>query len=95
MKLAEVRNLGIKYCEENNSKFAYISHSDIEAFYLTDKEDRNTVFFINRNGSLHPYRQTEYAVNFHKELAKRKKNRRKDYKRKIANVVNCVDESGE
>ena len=92
MKLAEVRNLGIKYCEENNIKFTYISHNDTESFYLTNKEDRHTVFFVNRNGSLHPYRETAYAVDFHKELAKRKKNRRKTYKQKMADAMNNVDE---
>lgn len=89
MKLAEVRSLGIKYCEENNCKYTYISHNDTEAFYLADKEDRHTVFFVNRNGSLHPYRETAYAIDFHKELAKRKKSRRKNYKQKIAEIANC------
>jgi len=92
MKLAEVRNLGIKYCEENNAKFTYISHNDTEAFYLMDKEDNHTVFFVNRNGSLHPYRQTEYAANFHKELSRRRKNRNKYDKRKLAEAANRVDE---
>ena len=95
MKLAEVRNLGIKYCEEHNAKFTYISHSNTEAFYLTDKEDNHTVFLVNRNGSLHPYRETSYAVDFHKELNRRKKNKRKNYKQKLADAMNCVDKVDE
>ena len=39
MKLSDVRKLGIKYCEENNCNYTYISHNDVEEFYLTDKED--------------------------------------------------------
>lgn len=90
MKLKEVRSLAIKYCEENNCNYTYISHNNVEEFYLVDKEDRHTVFFINRNGSLKPCRSTEYAVDFHKELKRRKKHRRNG-KRAIANVVNRDD----
>jgi predicted nucleotide-binding protein (sugar kinase/HSP70/actin superfamily) len=88
MKLKEARNLAIKYCEENNCNYTYISHNNVEEFYLADKEDKHTVFFINKNGSLKPCRSTEYAVAFHKELKKRKKNRRKSYKRKMADAIN-------
>lgn len=82
MKLKEARNLAIKYCEENKCNYTYISHNNTEEFYLADKEDKYTVFFINRNGSLHPCRYTEYAVNFHKELKKRKKHKRNGEKKK-------------
>ena len=36
MKLKEARNLAIKYCEENNCNYTYISHNNVEEFYLTD-----------------------------------------------------------
>ena len=88
MKLRDVRKLAIKYCEENNCNYTYISHNDIEEFYLVDKEDKHTVFFANKNGSLKTCRNTEYAVSFHKELKKRKKNRKKNSKRKISEVIN-------
>lgn len=88
MKLSDIRKLGIKYCEENNCNYTYISHNDVEGFYLTDKEDKHTVFFINKNGSLRTCRSTEYAVDFHKELKRRKKNRKKNGKRKIADLAN-------
>lgn len=88
MKLRDVRKLGIEYCEENNCNYTYISHNNVEEFYLVDKEDKHTVFIMNRNGSLKAYRATEYAVDFHKELKRRKKNRIKNDKRKMADFVN-------
>lgn len=91
MKLKEVRSLAIQYCEENNCNYTYISHNNVEEFYLVDKEDKHTVFFINRNGSLKPCRNTEYAVDFHKELKRRKKNRRASGKKQIAEVANHDD----
>lgn len=90
MKLKEVRKLAINYCEENHCNYTYISHNNVEEFYLTDKEDKHTVFFINRNGSLKPCRTTEYAVDFHKELKRRKKHRRNS-KRMVAYVANRDD----
>ena len=97
MKLKEVRNAAIKYCEENNCNYTYISHNDADEFYLTDKEDKHTVFFINKNGSLNACRSTQYAVDFHKELKKRKKNRRKNGKRTVAEIANrdLIVEEGE
>lgn len=88
MKLRDVRKLAINYCEENNCNYTYISHNNVEEFYLTDKEDKHTVFYINKNGSLRACRNTEYAVGFHKELKKRKKSRVKNNKRKIAEAAN-------
>lgn len=88
MKLKEARKLAIKYCEENNCNYTYISHNSVEEFYLTDKEDKHTVFFSNKNGSLRACRSTEYAVDFHKELKRRKKTRRNNGKRMIASVAN-------
>lgn len=88
MKLRDVRKLGIEYCEENNCNYTYISHDTVKEFYLTDKEDKHTVFIMNRNGSLKACRTTEYAVDFHKELKRRKKNRMKNDKRKMADFVN-------
>ena len=88
MKLKEARKLAIKYCEENKCNYTYISHDNVEEFYLTDKEDKHTVFFVNKNGSLRVCRSTEYAVDFHKELKKRKKTRRKNGKRTVAEIAN-------
>lgn len=92
MKLKEARNVAIKYCEENKCNYTYISHNDAEEFYLTDNENCHTVFFIKNNGTLNACRNTEYAVNFHKELKKRKKNRRNNYKKKMAEMINRNDE---
>lgn len=91
MKLKDVRKLGIKYCEENNSNFAYISYDSVSEFYLTDKETKYTVFLVNRNGSLDAYLSTKYAEDFHKELKKRKNNRRNNNKRRMAEAFNHVD----
>ncbi len=95
MKLKEARNLAIKYCEENKCNYTYISYSDLEEFYLTNKENQHTVFFINRNGSLKPCRSTEYAVSFHKELKRRKKHRRNNDKKNVAEMLNHDDEEVE
>lgn len=92
MKLKDVRKLGIKYCEENNCNYTYISHDNIEEFYLTESENKHTVFLVNKNGSLNAYRSTEYAVNFHKELRRRKNHRRKNNKRRVAEMFICDDE---
>lgn len=91
MRLKEARNLAIKYCEENNCNYTYISHNNVEEFYLTEKEDKHNVFFVNKNGSLKPCRTTEYAASFHKELKRRKKNRRNSGKRVVADVANHID----
>jgi hypothetical protein len=88
MKLKEARKLAIDYCEENNCNYTYISHNDVEEFYLTDKQDKHTVFFINRNGSLNACRATQYAVDFHKELKRRKKKRSNNNKRAMADMLN-------
>lgn len=88
MKLKDVRKLGIKYCEEKNLNFAYISHDSVSEFYLTDKETKYTVFLVSRNGSLDAYLSTKYAEDFHKELKKRKSNRRNNNKRRMAEVCN-------
>lgn len=93
MKLKDVRKIGIEYCEQNNCAYTYISHDDVNEFYLTEKEDKHTVFFLNKNGSLKGYRATEYAVHFHKELKKRKKHREANYKKKVAAECNRGYES--
>lgn len=87
MKLKEARKSAIDYCQENNCNYTYISHNEAEGFYLTDKEDKHTVFFVNRNGSLNACRNTEYAVEFHKEL-RRRKNHRRNGKKMIAEIAN-------
>lgn len=92
MKLKEARKLSIEYCEDNNCNYTYIAYNDSCEFYLTEKEDKHTVFFINKNGSLSAYRGTNYAVDFHKELKRRKKNRRSE-KKKIAEMLNNSDET--
>ena len=92
MKLKDVRKLGIKYCEENNYNYAYISHDKISEFYLTDKETKYTVFLVNKNCSLDAYLDTNYAADFHKELKRRKNNRKKnDGKRRMVEI--CNDDS--
>lgn len=88
MKLKDVRKLAIKYCDENKCKYTYVSHNETEEFYITDKEDKHTVFLVNRNGSLNAYRDTQYAVDFHKELKRRRKNKRNNGKRKIVDICN-------
>ena len=92
MKLKEARSLAIKYCEENKCNYTYISHNDVEEFYLTNKEDKHTVFYVNKNGSLNACRTTQYAVDFHKELKRRKKSRKSNSKRVMADMLNCADE---
>lgn len=99
MKLKEARKLGIKYCEDSNCNYTYISHNNDSEFYLTDKQSKDTVFLVNRNGSLDACYATKYACEFHKELKRRKKTRRQNDKREAANLSNrdslncdCVDE---
>ncbi len=92
MKLKEARKAGIKYCEENKCNYGYISHDDLNEFYVTAKEDKHTVFLVNRNGSLDAYKTTKYASDFHKELKRRKQNRRSNGKRVIADMCNSVYE---
>lgn len=92
MKLKEVRKQGIKYCQENDCNYTYISFDDANEFYLTENENRHTVFLVNKNGSLDPCLVTKYGEDFHKELKRRKKNRRKNGKIKIAEICNYVEE---
>ena len=93
MKLKDVRKLGIKYCEENNCNYTYISHDSTNEFYLTEEETKNTVFLVNRNGGLNAYRGTSYAADFHRELKRRKKDKRRNGKKKIAEILNNNDET--
>ena len=51
-------------------------------FYLTKTEDKHVVFLVNKNGSLDAYTSTNYAIDFHKELKRRKQHRRQGNKRK-------------
>lgn len=95
MKLKEARKAAINYCEENKCNYTYISYSDLEEFYPTSKENQHTVFFVNKNGSLKPCRKTEYAAEFHKELKRRKKTRRKNDKKKMAELHNHCNEEEE
>lgn len=88
MKLKEARSLAIKYCVENNCNYTYISHNNAKEFFLTADEDKHTVFLVNKNGSLGSYRDTRYAVDFHKELKKRKKNKKRNAKKAVADMLN-------
>ena len=88
MTLKEVRKLGIKYCEENKCNYTYISYEDTRKFYLAEKENANTVFTVNKNGSLRAYIKTNYAADFHKELKRRKNVRRSNGKKKVAEIHN-------
>jgi hypothetical protein len=92
MKLKEARKQAIKYCEETNCNYTYISYSDLEGFYTTSKDNQHTVFFVNKNGSLNACRTTQYAIDFHKELRRRKKSRKNNSKRIVAEMLNCDDE---
>jgi ABC-type nitrate/sulfonate/bicarbonate transport system ATPase subunit len=92
MKLKEARKLAINYCEENKCNYTFIAHDDSNAFYLTDSEERHTVFIVNKNGSLNAYRNTQYAVDFHKELKRRKKSRKNNSKRVMSEMLNRDDE---
>ncbi len=92
MKLKQARKLAINYCDENNCNYTFIAHDDNNAFYITDSEERHTVFVVNKNGSLNAYRNTQYAVDFHKELKRRKKGRKNNSKRVIAEILNRDDE---
>ena len=95
MKLKEVRKLGIKYCEENNCNYTYISHDNVNEFYLTEEENKHTVFLVKRNGGLNAYRGTNYAADFHKELKKRRSNKRQSGKREVARMLDCDEEGFE
>lgn len=88
MKLKEVRKLAINYCEENKQNYTHIGHDNESEFYLTDRDDAHVIFLVNRNGSLTACHNTSYAVDFHKELKRRKKSRRRNDKRKIAEIAN-------
>lgn len=91
MKLKDVRKLGIEYCETNNCNYTYIAHDKTNEFYLTENEDKHTVFLVKKNGGLNAYRGTNYAAEFHKELKKRR-NKRKSDKRKFAEMIDGNDE---
>lgn len=88
MILKEARKQGIEYCEANKCNYTLISYDDSNKFQLNDKEGSHTVFFLNKNGSLKPYVGTSYAVEFHKELKRRRKARRNNDKRIIADIAN-------
>lgn len=92
MKLKEARKLAINYCEENKCNYTYVAYDDTNTFYLTDSEERHTVFIVNKNGSLNAYRNTQYAVDFHKELKRRKKSRKNNSKRVMSEMLNRDDE---
>lgn len=92
MNLKDARNNAIKYCNENNCKYVHIIHDEVHGFNFVENEDKNTVFLVNRNGSLDAYYGTQYASDFHKELKRRRKNKRVDSKRKLSDMVNRDDE---
>ena len=87
MTLKEARKLGIRYCEENKCNYAYISY-DKGDYSLTDKECADTVFIVNKNGSLDTCLYTNYSADFHDDYKRRETNRRKSGKRKIADMYN-------
>ena len=86
MKLKDARKAAINYCKENNCTHTYISYIEEGGFYLTEKESNHTVFFVNRNGSLDACLNTNFAVDFHKELKRRKNDRRKNSKKKMIDI---------
>ena len=95
MKLREARKACIKYCEENKCNYVCISYNDVDEFYCSDNENNETVFFVGKNGSLRVCRNTNYAMEFHKELKRRKNKRKNNYKKKIAEMCNHVEEESE
>lgn len=88
MKLKDARKLGIKYCEDNNCKYTFISHNNIDEFYLTENENNHTVFLVNRNGSLAACHTTNYAIDFHNEYKKKNNHRASADKRNVAEIYN-------
>ena len=92
MKLKDARKVGIKYCEENDCSYACISFSEIYEFTVTSQETKNTVYLVNRNGSLDPYYVTNYAKNYHKEREKKESGRGNGSKRAVAELLNCAEE---
>ena len=95
MKLREARKLAIKYCEDNCCSYTYVSYNNAVEFYVTNEEDKHTVFLVNRSGSMDAYMSTRYAVDFHKGF-KKKNCKRNDGKRKTADMCNreCVEAPG-
>lgn len=91
MTLREARKAGIKCCENNNSSYACISYSNDCEYTVTNKENNNTVYFINRNGSLDAYCGTNYAINYHKERERRENGRGKSLKKRVAELFNCSE----
>ncbi len=88
MTLKEARKSGIKYCEENNCSYTYISANNVGGFYLSTREDNHTVFLVNKNGSLDSYLGTKYAADFHKEYKRKENSRRNNDKKVIAEMCN-------
>lgn len=87
MDLKDARKQGIRHCLENNCNYTYISYDNNE-YYLTNKECANTVFIVNKNGSLDTCLYTNYSADFHDDYKRREANRRKNGKRKIADMYN-------
>lgn len=87
MKLKEARSAGIKYCENNKCNYTFIAHDTTNEFYVTESNTKHTVFLVSRNGSLNATHDTQYALDFHKELQKRRKNKRNNNKRNM--IDNC------
>lgn len=88
MKLKDARKAAIKYCEENKCNYTCLSYVEESGFYLTEKESNHTVFFVNRNGSLDACLNTNFAIDFHKELKRRKNGKRKSGKREVVDACN-------
>ena len=92
MNLKESRKAAINNCVENNQGYTYISYDKTNEFYLTNEQEKHTVYFVNKSGSMHAYAVTDYAKNFHIESVKKENSRRNDDKRKLAEMCNRVDE---
>ena len=86
MKLKDARKLGIKYCLDNNCNYTYISYDNTNEYYLTDKECLNTVFLVNKNGSLDTCLSTKYSIDFHNDYKRKGNNRRRNDKRKTTEM---------
>lgn len=81
MKLKEVRKEGREYLltkmKSRSHYGVYICYRKGFEFYFSEHLDGYEVFMLRKNGSLEKILNTNHARNFHNELKRRKKERRK------------------
>lgn len=86
-KLKDARREGREYLNKSYHSYCYISYRKhlgfyhVEAFktgkFTWDNRDGYEVFLLNKNGNLEKILNTNHAINFHNELKRRKKKRRR------------------